>query len=277
MDIENYIASGILESYALGLCSKEETAEVEKLCAQNPSVKKELEGIQDALNAYALLHASAPKEETRTAIFNTIDQLNDRPEQNIKIHHQEKQAPVIALQKPGGLKFYLAAAVALFVMSLVINIVLFLKWQNTESALTALNAEQTLLTENLKSNQVKLDRMSGEMALMGSPATQKVMLKAVEKHPGMLATVYWNKESKEVYLEVKVLPMPDAGKQYQLWAIVDGKPVDAGMINMEPGDSSLHKMKDFESAQAFAITLEKAGGSPAPDLEQLFVIGNIGS
>ncbi len=277
MDIENYIATGILESYALGLCSKEETAEVEKLCAENPALKKELQGIQDALNEYALLHASAPREQTRVAIFQAIDQLNDTSEKNITISHQQRQAPVIALQKPGGLKNYLVAAIALFVMSLVINIVLFLKWQNTENALTALNAEQTLLTENLKSNQVKLDRMTNEMALMGSPATQKVMLKAVEKHPGMLAMVYWNKESKEVYLEVKVLPMPEEGKQYQLWAIVDGKPVDAGMISMEPGDSSLHKMKDFESAQAFAITLEKAGGSPVPDLEQLFVIGNIGS
>ena len=36
-----------------------------------------------------------------------------------------------------------------------------------------------------------------------------------------------------------------------------------------------NKMKNIPKAQAFAITLEKAGGSAAPTLEQLFVMGNV--
>ena len=86
-----------------------------------------------------------------------------------------------------------------------------------------------------------------------------------------------NKKSKEVFIELHKLPKPETGKQYQLWAIVDGKPVDAGMITMTEGDTSLHRMKDFESAQAFAITLEKEGGVPSPTLSELYVLGSIGS
>jgi anti-sigma-K factor RskA len=63
-----------------------------------------------------------------------------------------------------------------------------------------------------------------------------------------------------------------AGKQYQLWAIVDGKPVDAGMI----GDcEGLCKMKVIDHAEAFAVTLENAGGSPAPTLTAMFVLGKV--
>ncbi len=58
----------------------------------------------------------------------------------------------------------------------------------------------------------------------------------------------------------------------QLWAIVEGKPVDAGMID---ACSGLCKMKNISNASAFAITLEKRGGSPTPNLEQLQVIGNV--
>ncbi len=89
--------------------------------------------------------------------------------------------------------------------------------------------------------------------------------------------VYWNKASKEVFIEIKNLPVPEAGKQYQLWAIVNGKPVDAGMITLTQGDSSLHKMKNFDAVQAFAITLEKEGGSPSPTLTEMYVMGAIGS
>ncbi len=42
------------------------------------------------------------------------------------------------------------------------------------------------------------------------------------------ATVYWNTVSKDVYVLQNSMPKAPSGKQYQLWAIVNGKPVDAG-------------------------------------------------
>ncbi len=48
--------------------------------------------------------------------------------------------------------------------------------------------------------------------------------------------------------------------QYQLWAIVDNQPVDAGMLEMDKGHMMV-KMKNIPRAQLFAITLEQEGGS----------------
>ena len=89
--------------------------------------------------------------------------------------------------------------------------------------------------------------------------------------------VYWNPRHQQVYVDEVVLPVPPAGKQYQLWALEDGKPKDAGMIGVSDGKSGLQKMKNISSAQAFAVTLEPAGGSKAPTLEQLTVMGKIES
>ncbi len=61
--------------------------------------------------------------------------------------------------------------------------------------------------------------------------------------------------------------------QYQLWAIEDGQPVSAGMYT-EDKDSRI-ALANIPKAQAFAITLEKEGGSKAPTMENMFVMGEI--
>jgi anti-sigma-K factor RskA len=63
--------------------------------------------------------------------------------------------------------------------------------------------------------------------------------------------------------------------QYQLWALVDGKPVDLGVFDMRDGEVGLKNMKPIGVAQTFAVTLEPRGGSVSPTLEKLMVIGNI--
>ncbi len=91
-----------------------------------------------------------------------------------------------------------------------------------------------------------------------------------------MATVYWDSRSKDVYLLVNNLPKPASQKQYQLWAIVDGKPVDAGMVDLSGSqDNMLLKMRNIPEAQAFAITLEKEGGSPSPTMEAMYVLGKV--
>ena len=76
---------------------------------------------------------------------------------------------------------------------------------------------------------------------------------------------------------VNNLPAPTSGKQYQLWAILNGQPVDLGVI---PNDIFVQKkallltMKNTIGAQAFAITLEKMGGNPTPE-GQMYTLGNL--
>lgn len=265
MDSKAYIESGILETYALGMCSDEEMRQVEAMCNRYPEVKAELTQIQEAINGYATAHSKTPKAETRDRILNEIAALEEST---------QYEKPTIPLFNS---RLAIAASFILLSLSLIGNIFFYNKWRSANEEVIALNSEKQQLADNMKTNQVKLENMHNDMAVLTDPYTMKVMMKGVAKSPNSMAMIYWNQQSKEVFIELKSLPMPEAGKQYQLWAIVDGKPVDAGMISMTEGDSSLHKMKDFESAQAFAITLEKEGGSPSPTLTEMYVMGAVGS
>ncbi|RYZ35432.1 MAG: anti-sigma factor [Sphingobacteriales bacterium] len=86
--------------------------------------------------------------------------------------------------------------------------------------------------------------------------------------------VYWDTRSKAVYLAMKNLPPAPKGKQYQLWAIVDGKPVDAGVYALNPQEA-MQKMKVIPKAEMFAITLEQEGGSATPTMEEMYVAGKV--
>jgi anti-sigma-K factor RskA len=84
--------------------------------------------------------------------------------------------------------------------------------------------------------------------------------------------VYWDKSTGQVYVYASKLPTPEAGKQYQLWALKDGKPVDAGVFDI---NGELQQMKRITEADAFAVTLEPVGGSETPTLELLYVVGGV--
>ena len=113
------------------------------------------------------------------------------------------------------------------------------------------------------------------MEIIQDPKVLKVPMPGTKAFPEALATVFWNPSSQQVYLKVNKLPEPTADKQYQLWAIVDGKPVDMGVFEMGDTTSLLQKMKVTGKAQMFAITLEKKGGALAPTMEQMYVAGKI--
>jgi anti-sigma-K factor RskA len=68
------------------------------------------------------------------------------------------------------------------------------------------------------------------------------------------------------------MPQLPNDQQYQLWALIDGKPNDLGVFDAT-NDRLILKMKDTKRAQAFAITIEKRGGSPSPTLEKMQAMG----
>ena len=93
-----------------------------------------------------------------------------------------------------------------------------------------------------------------------------------KKAPGKSMVVMWNKTTGNVYVNNIQLPTTPTNKQYQLWALKDGKPIDLGVFDV---NSNLQNMKIIYGAQAFAVTLENKGGSPTPHLEELYGIVNI--
>jgi len=118
--------------------------------------------------------------------------------------------------------------------------------------------------------------MDHELSIYRDPSVKFIKLNATPHAPKEASImVAFNPNKKEVMLDMAKVNMPktDKAHQYQLWAIVDNKPVDAGMIDMDKAHVMV-KMKNIPRAQLFAITLEQAGGSPTPQ-GPMYVMGKV--
>jgi anti-sigma-K factor RskA len=264
MDIKAYIESGIIESYVLGMADDQERAELEQYSRQYPEIRAAIDAFELSLEQNAMANAIQPAAHVKANILAEIaGEFSD-------ITDTGTTGKVVSMSTPGigWLRYVAAASVILLVVSAATNVYFYRQFREASSQYQALLIEKSSLLAQNQTLQAKgLDLYQG-MQIMSDPAYTKVSLPGVKADENKLATVFWDKKNNEVYLLTNRLPQTDANTQYQLWAIVDGKPVDAGMVDICNG---LCKMKNISNATAFAITLEKRGGSPTPNLDQLQV------
>ena len=169
----------------------------------------------------------------------------------------------------------MAASIVFFLLSLAVNFYLMNKLSEARKEIAALSDQRKLMVQEFETVSRRLTNASKDMEIMRNRNYKVVDMQGMEKSPGSNVITYWNPENKKVYVSVMDLPVPPAGKQYQLWALSNGKPVDAGVMDVDPSDKSLHEMKSMEDAQAFAITLEPKGGSVNPTMDQMYVMGKV--
>jgi len=250
----------MLELYAMGISSPEENKIVEEHLLEFPELKEELNEIEMSLENYAQANAMQPSPEVKEKLFN---QLFSKEEASGKI-----EAPVVSINKryrrPLLYKFIAAAVFILLVGSIILNYSYYTKYHQLDDQLSI---AQQKLDEQERSNQA----MNQDLNVMTNKNALPVVLNGTQNAPDAVAKIFWMKNTGEVYIDPTNLPNVPEGKQYQLWAIVDGKPVDAGMIETSKGTYRIQKMKSFGNVQAFAITLEKAGGSPTPTMNEMIV------
>ncbi len=270
MNIKEYIQSGIIESYVLGLADAEERAELEQLRMQHPEIGAAIEAFEQELEQSAVHNAVPVNPDIKANLF---DQLGLKyGEEDIKTIKDPKVIQLEGAGKTPFIKYLAAASVILFVISAGFNIYTYSKYKNLEAENRQLALQRDQLYANNSTIQTKLNELDQNMRLITGPDMMKVALSGVAGKESSNAVVYWNKTNKDVYLVAKALPQAPKGKQYQLWALMDGQPIDAGVL----GDcNTVCKLKNIQNAQAFAITLENEGGSPTPNLDQLFVMGKI--
>lgn len=269
MDIQQYIASGILEQYVLGNLSAAESREVERHAGLYPEIKAEIAAIEQALEQYAKANAVQPSAGLESRILEKINQKT--PAGN---------KPGKPGSKLGFLSYtllYRLAIVALLA-ALVWGISLHNKLKEANAGLAVLQTRYEELNTRCSEQLKQKERTEQLFAFLKDLGTRPVEMKGIPaKAPDALAIVFHNTNLQKSYLEVVNMPAVPSGKQYQLWAIVAGKPVDMGVFDatIVPGSPFL-EIPFVTNAQAFAVTIEQAGGSPVPTLEEMVVIGNAG-
>lgn len=276
MDIKEYISSGILENYVLGNVSSQEKQEVECMSHIYPEVKAELEGIQLAIEKVAIRLEKTPPAHLKPKILNAIK----NEEQEVL---SDKKGKVVSINPTSNSRVWKYVAAA----SIVVTIGLAYFFYNSNSELKSVKSQLSDLSVEMNNNKnnyeseletlsKKVDNKKELLAFLQHSATKKVTLKGTDLQPTSSAVVFWNSNTSKVFMQpAKNMPELGENNQYQLWAIVDGKPMDMGVLSKDDSCDDLCPMLDVSNAQAFAITIEKAGGSLTPSLDKLVVIGNV--
>lgn len=268
MNVKEYIASGIVESYVLGLLTDAERLEFEAMAAQYPEVLEARNSFELSLEETLLQDAVKPPD----VVKNKVEQLvfNEHPSLQTTAEYFEERTPVRSINNKW--KWAAAASLILLLGTGFWAFTLF----NKNKELQATAAESNALQQQLNEVTAQLNNLKGDAALMQKPGVKMASLKGTQVSPGSFVTVYWDTTSKDAYLLINNLPAPASGQQYQLWALLDGKPIDMGVLPYElRQEKLLIKAKNVQNAQAFAITLEPRGGSVNPSLEKMYVVGKL--
>ena len=138
-----------------------------------------------------------------------------------------------------------------------------------EQRLQALDGEAALL-------RAELERQQAFVGMLRDPATRGVALAGAGPSPGARGRVMWHPTAGG-FLLVAGLPPAPAGTAYQLWALAGRQPpMSAGVFTVDPRGAGSLRLSPLPAAtvvDGFVVTLEVAGGAPAPSGPAYLVTG----
>jgi anti-sigma-K factor RskA len=287
VNVEEYISSGILEAYVLSDLSDQEMREVQCMSHIYPEIQEELTRIEESLEFFAM-----------QGKMQTPDFMKDRIMAAIAETEQEGEAPVIEEKAAklkslnnnessgGGRSMLLAAAsIALllicsytafqWVQGANENERLQAKIESQEGQLKSQGLDLKNSFSTLEELRTDLEEKKERLAFVSNESTRKIELNGLPGHENSRVTMYYDKLTAESYCEINQLEELSDEQQYQLWAIVDGKPVSMSVFSVDENNQDWMKMEDIANVQTFAITIEPYGGVKSPTIENMVVAGNV--
>jgi anti-sigma-K factor RskA len=248
VNIKEYILSGIVESYVLGLASDQERIEFEQLWAKYPELVEARTNFELLLEKQAMEHAEAPPADSKEKIWSLIQTPASNTSKIIAIEPT-------TTRRSSGMRWLAAASI---ILMLGAGYFAYDFYSKNEKLVGTTSQMQITLDSTNK----QMDELKRMMEIMTNPNVTVVSMVGTQKNPSS-ANIYWDTASTDVYMVIKNIPKLPNEKQYQLWAFIDQKPVDLGLFDANKPTLFL-KMKNTQKAEAFAITIERRGNGSTP-------------
>lgn len=267
MDIQKFLNSGIIEKYVLGLANREDMDRVEQMAKDYPEVNKHICKMQNCMEEYAEMHAVRPPKKLREKILSKIEDETIEP-----LASGKKQ---IVYRLPQVWKWG-AGIAAMMILSL--GAVSWMLYQNQKTAnqdLSLLATQLKHLQSDQKALQTSNEQIHQKYSVLKDVTTKQVHLRGSQHAPQALAVVYWNPDHNKGYLNIVDLPKCPSGHGYQMWADVNGKHVNMGMLKPDENGTVLHTIPYINESRGFVITLEKEEGSDHPSTDKMYAVGNM--
>ena len=262
MEAQEYIESGILELYVYGLLSEKENLEIAELAKKAPEVDQEIISIEKAI--IALSSSFSP--------FHSVENF-----EKIKARLELKHGKVVELKPTSNWSQYVGwAAAVLLLLGLGYQT---LELTKTKEAISTVGNEKNKIQREYAFLDQQNKQTEKNLSIVRDIKNTGVTLGGQAVSPASFAKVYWNKQTKTTYIDAAGLPDPPKGMVYQVWSLKLSPvltPTSIGLLDdFEGNKQKIFAVSQTDSAEAFGITLEPAGGSLTPTMEQLYTLGKV--
>lgn len=252
----------MLAAHGLGALDAEEARALDLHLQDCADCSQELDEWKATAAMLALEAAPvAPSEQVRNRI---LDAVRTDVAKAKSPASQRDVANVVSLpahrKSSPGIPSWFAIAAGLVLVVLLGS--LFVLWQQNRAA----RQELARLAAQVEETQQQVARQREVIELVNAPGARVSELAGTKEVPGAHGIVAYDKNGRAI-LMAKGLPAPPAGKAYQLWFIAGGKPMPGKVFTTDAsGNGTLtdNMPSAAMNSPIFAITLEPAGGVPAP-------------
>lgn len=223
----------LLAVYALDAVDPDEADVIEAHLRECPRCRAEVSEHRETASMLASGHAPAPLR----IWDNVLDSLEDKP--------QPRRVGVLPLRKPRWqrrLVIAAASAAAVLVGVLAVRVV-----------------DQDRRIDDMQRALQDRSVLSAALAAQGHPDARRAELRAAD---GVVLAHAVMVPDGTGYIWADGLPGVSSSRTYQLWAIVGGERISAGILGSTPGLAPFRVAGDVA---ALAITEEAAGGVAASD------------
>lgn len=261
MEVNEYIESGILELYVYGLLSEEENLEVSKMAREHAVIDAEIISIEKAV--IQLSSSFSPF-------------LSPENFEKIKSALELKHGKVVPIKRESSISPFIGWAASL--LFLLGTGYFYYRWQQTDEQLIVTGNEKNKLMDAVTDLEIKNRSTETALDVVRDANNTVVALAGQAVSPQSSAKVYWNRQTNTVYVDASGLPEPPEGKVYQVWALklTPLTPTSIGLLDdFKANGTRIFAVDNASGAEAFGITLEPAGGSKSPTLEQLYTLGKV--
>jgi len=252
-EIRKFLNTGLLEQYVLGLTEPSETAEVEAYIQKYPEVKTVYEEIQEGIDKMMTASAISVPTGVKGTIMN---QVNDIPETDIS-----STAPTVS-----GFNWLPIVAG----LALLFGAISFFQWNNNQGKnqeIATLQKDFAAYKEECENRQNNYAKLQEQLEFINHSETDKFLLKGNQKATDFQVIAYWNDFAKKSMLRINDMPQLPDNQCFQMWADVDGKMLNLGIIN-STGDLFVD-FKYLSNAESLNVTIEPKGGSEHPTVSDL--------
>jgi anti-sigma-K factor RskA len=266
----HHIPEDDLALFEMGVLSPDEAAGVRAHLAECDQCANALQNssIADAIVAFAL-RPETPHNAAREKFLNAL-QTPANPAEVVPFR-KPRRSPAFSFLPAWSLG--LAAAILLFAAA-----VLFTQNRNyartNQQQLALINTQQQQL-QTAQQRAASERKAALVLSMLQSSDTAKFLLTSKPTPPQPQIRTFFRQSTGQIVLIASKLPPLPAGKAYELWFIgTDGKaPVPAGTFSPDAQGNVTAKLSQIQprgGAKQFAVTIEKASGSPTPTTPILY-------